>query len=53
MTWKSTSSSGWEYFDLWEDLGLSSMYTICVLFNYYFFNNTIDHVYYDIMIEFF
>jgi len=27
MVWKSTSSSGWEYLIVWEDLGLSS---ICV-----------------------
>jgi len=26
MTWKSTSSSGWEYFSVWKDLGSSLMY---------------------------
>ena len=26
MTWKSTSSSGWEYFIMCEDLGSSPMY---------------------------
>ena len=30
--WKSTSSSGLEYFILWEDLGSSLMYAIYVLF---------------------
>jgi len=32
MTWKSTSSSGWEYFIVWEDLGSSLMYAnMCYL----------------------
>ena len=32
--WKSTSSSGWEYFIVWEDLGLSPMYAkLYVIFN--------------------
>ena len=26
MTWKSTSSSGWEYLIVWEDLGSSPRY---------------------------
>jgi len=26
MTWKSTSSSGWKYLIVWEDLGLSPRY---------------------------
>ena len=33
MTWKSTSSIGWEYLVVWEDLGSSPMYAICVLFD--------------------
>jgi len=32
--WQSTSSSGWEYFIMWEDLGSSPMYAICVVFNF-------------------
>jgi len=32
MMWKSTSSNGWEYLIVWEDLGLSPMYVIWVLF---------------------
>jgi len=51
MMWKSTSSSGWEYLIVWEDLGSSPMYANCVLFNYYCFNNMFDHVLYDIMLE--
>jgi len=31
--WKSTSSNGWECLIIWEDLGSSSLYAICVLFN--------------------
>jgi len=30
---ESTSSSGWEYFVVWEDLGSSPMYAIFMLFN--------------------
>ena len=33
MTWKSTSSNGWEYIIMWEDLGSSPMYANCMLFN--------------------
>jgi len=33
MTWKSTSSSDWEYLIVWQDLGLSPMYVIYVVFN--------------------
>jgi len=34
--WKSTSSNGWEYLIVWEDLGLSPMYAIvCYLIYYY------------------
>jgi len=33
MMWKSTSSNGWEYFIVWEDLGLSPMYVNSVLFD--------------------
>ena len=33
MTWKSTSSSGWEYFIVCEDLGSSPMYANYVLFD--------------------
>jgi len=47
MTWKSTSSNGWEYLIMWEDLGLSSMYANCVLFICYYFN------YLLIMVEWF
>jgi len=43
-TWKSTSSNGWEYLNVWEDLGSSPMYAVCVLFNYYCFNNMLEHV---------
>ena len=28
--WKSTNLSGWEYFIVWEDLGSSPMYALCV-----------------------
>jgi len=28
VKWKSTSSSGWEYLIVWEDLGSSPMYAI-------------------------
>jgi len=44
MMWKITSSNGWEYLNVLEDLGLSSMYAICVLFNYYCFNNMLEYV---------
>jgi len=37
MMWKSTSSYGWEYLIVWEDLGLSPMYAIYVLFNLFLF----------------
>jgi len=37
MMWKSTSSNGWEYLVVWEDLGSSLMYVNCVLFNCYYF----------------
>jgi len=33
MMWKSISSSGWEYWIVWKDLGSSLMYAIYVLFN--------------------
>ena len=29
---------------VWEDLGLSLVYAIYVLFNYYCFNNMLEHV---------
>jgi len=31
MTGKSTSSSGWEYLIVWEDLGSSPVYAFCVI----------------------
>jgi len=31
--WKSTSLNGWQYLVIWEELGLSPMYAIYVLFN--------------------
>jgi len=31
--WKSTSSSGWEYLNVWKDLGSILMYVISVLFD--------------------
>ena len=34
--WKSTSSNGWEYFIMWEDLGSSPMYVNYVLFICYY-----------------
>jgi len=49
--WKSTSSGGWEYFNCVR-LGFKFVYAnYYVLFNYYCFNNMIDHVSYDIMLE--
>jgi len=30
--WKSASLNGWEYLIVWEDLGSSPKYAICVLF---------------------
>ena len=44
VTLKSTSSSGWEYSNVWEDLGLSPMYASFALFLYYYFNNMIVRV---------
>jgi len=43
--WKSTISSGWEYFIVWKDLGSSPMYAIYVFINYYYyyFNNVLGH----------
>jgi len=35
MMCKSTSSSGWEYFIVWEDLGSSLMYVIYLLLYFY------------------
>jgi len=35
VTWNSTSSSGWEYLIVWEDLGLSPMYANIMLFYFY------------------
>jgi len=42
---KSTSLNGWEYLIVWEELGLSLMYAICVLFLivYYLNNKLLDH----------
>jgi len=44
MLWKNTSSNGWEYLAVWEDLGLSPMYVICVLFKLVLFLIYVDHV---------
>jgi len=33
MTWKNISLSGLEHLIMWENLGLSLMYAIYVLFN--------------------
>jgi len=37
VTWKSTSSSGWEYLIVWEDLSSSPMYAVDVLFELFLF----------------
>ena len=44
MTWKSTSSNGWEYLVVWDDLGLSPMYACYVLFICYILNGISDNV---------
>jgi len=44
MMWKVLTQVVESTLIVWEDLGLSPMYAICVLFNYYCFNNTLEHV---------
>ena len=44
IKWKSTSLSGWEYFIVWELLGLSPMYANCVYLIYYYFDNILESV---------
>jgi len=34
MTWKSTSSNGWEYFIVWKDLGSSPMLLFYIYINH-------------------
>jgi len=49
--WKSISSSGWEYLNVWKDLGLSLMYAIYVLFIYYCFVIYVIRLWNDIILE--
>ena len=51
LAWKSTSLSGWEYFNCVRGLGFKSYVYNCVLFNYYCFNDMINHVSHYTMLE--
>jgi len=47
MMWKSTSSSGWEYFIVCADLGSSPMCATWMLFNFCILFNEILNAWHD------